>query len=498
MVHLAGDFTASRPSAGERKARVGAAVLALAVLAVSCSRTMTPSAVPTSEASVGDRAPCERRESGPSGRGSGEAGPSGRGSGEAGPSGSHVTVWHPFEGADRYQQAFAAALAGFQATHPGTVVDAVAINENLVDRLAGVSSPPDMLLIDDDDLGRLVDSGRILAAGDCLDAIAAPLAARLWPLVRETWTLRGRLWVVPYAAAPDVLWFNAERVASTGRPLPRTRVELEAMLVELAARTGEPAMRYDLEVAYLLIDRWAAQRGRPLVEPGPSGRPGDWHVHLDRVEVIEDVTWLRDLDRRGVIRSTGADRGGDDVRALIDPAGKAGLGVQSSGSLGNALEMADRGELDLSIGGIAPLPVTLDGAAEPAPGGLGFAIVDHPGTDPHAAAVLAAHLAAPGTQAAMAARTGLAPVVRGSEDEPVLRAAREQLPQLAVPGGLVRAEPAAGGTGVPRPGTTRELRAAVIAAFRSVVHDGVEPDVAMREAQRIAIRQLELYDRLHP
>jgi ABC-type glycerol-3-phosphate transport system substrate-binding protein len=419
----------------------------------------------------------------------------------AGPArpGARVVLWHPFVDHDVHRRALDDGLRAFRATHPQVTVDAVPVEiEKLAARL-GVVPPrdaPDILLAPNGDLARLADSGRTLAAEPCLRALGGPRPDRFWPAIRRAWTTQGRLWAVPYAASVPLLWFNSGRLAAAGQTVPATGAQLDAALRAVGARTGRPAMRYDLELAFVVAERWSAQRGTPLVDRDADGHP---RVHLDRAGVRDALVWLRNLDRDGIIASFGGDASADDVSALMVPTESAALAVETSATTGAARQLVEEAKLDLALGGLAPMPPPdAARAPEPAPDGLGFVLVDGPGTDPRTAATLAAFLAEPGPQAAMAAMSGYVPTVRGAPDEPVLADVLRRFPpmRVAIDALTTATPPPDDGRDPVRPGTHGELRTTVIDAYRRLLRGG-DPEAVLADSQRTAQRQLDLYERAH-
>lgn len=407
-----------------------------------------------------------------------------------------VVLWHPFtEG--RQRQALDGALAAYRRDHPDHPVDAVAVDAQDEAGRLGDAHPreaPDALVITEADLPRLVDSGRTFPAEACLPAAGGPAPERFWPAVRRAWSAQGRLWAVPLTASVPVLWVNRERLG--GRPVPTTRAGLAATLDGLHHAGGGPALRYDLELAFILAERWSAARGAPLTDRDAQGHP---RVHLDGAGVRDDLVWLRDLDHRGLIASYGSDASGDDLVALATPSDTAALAVQSSASAGEALARIEAGTLDPSLGELAPLPRPGPGATGPDPPPEGIGLVLTTGhADPAAAADLAAYLSRPSTQAAMAAAAGTVPAVRGAEAEPALAGAFRRYPSLRVAFDAVT-----GDHGDPDPpdqpvriGPYGELRRTVIDAYRRILHDE-DPATVLRDAQAIASQQLALYESAH-
>jgi ABC-type glycerol-3-phosphate transport system substrate-binding protein len=410
----------------------------------------------------------------------------------------HLILWHPFVDDDIHRQSFTAGLDAYRIAHPGTTVEAHAYPvESLAARLgmASADDAPDAILVSDDDLPRLADSGRTRPAQECLAAVGGPAPDRFWPASRRAWTARGQLWAVPYAATVPLLWFDQRRLAAAGLDVPRTRGELGTALARLRQMTGRAAMRYDQELAFILADRWSRQRGHPLVDRDAAGRA---HVHLDTPGVRADLLWLRDLDRAGLVASTGSDASADDLLALMEPDGPA-LAVQSSAAAGPALRMIEDGRLDPRSGGLAALPRPGPApAAEPPVSGYGFVLVSGNGHDARTATALAAFLADPARQADLAAVAGFMPTVRGAEAEPALVEAVRRNPPLQVPLDLVTttAEPVADGGEAVHPGTWNEVRTTVIDAYRRL-EDGDDAGAVMAQAQAIATRHVELYETAH-
>lgn len=415
-----------------------------------------------------------------------------------------ITLWHSLSG-ERTLAVLDDLVDRFRLEVPGVEVELVAITgyraalQQL--RRTDVDALPDLFMGAVDDLRRLVDSGLFVAPERCRGGEPEVLADLL-DVVRVTATIDDSVQAYPFNVSTPVMIYDRTMFDDNGldpdRP-PRTPGELRSALEVLVGSGAAPAglVMYDRSGAWL-IEQWAANEGRVLVEPdnGRDGHPVDG-VRFATDEAIAAFDWLKALADDQLLTWVGTNQSGiDDLIRLVDLSDRAAITFHTSASLGELTFLvyeAGLPDLDDAELGVAPLPTPSGQPGALVGGGLLWLVDRDDPVTLGAAADLAEFLVSPSVQARFAAATGYVPATLSAADSPIIRDRWAQFPYLRVAYEQLVAVPptpaAAGAQIGPRVLVQRVLEEAAAA-----VVFGTDPAEALSAAEVTAMQIIEGYE----
>ena len=292
---------------------------------------------------------------------------------------------------------------------------------------------PDIVMATPQSLKRLVDTGRIIAPGECADG--ERITADLLPVVRSSYSLRGQLQAFPYGVSTTVLMFDAAEFARAGldpQDPPSTLDELRAASKQVVDTGVSP---YGLVLSkwtgHYLINQGAAQRGAVIAEPDNGHSGGPIGVDYDTPENRDAIDWMHEvMTEAGGVWIGLTPSGLEDLTRIVAPTDGAVMTLHSTGSLGDVIAILDTGSFPTAELGVGAMP-------GPAPGGLiggnGLWIVDHGDPERAGAAFEAIRwLTDRPNLARFDAATGYIPPTLAVAAEPVVAAAWAEHPQLRI------------------------------------------------------------------
>jgi sn-glycerol 3-phosphate transport system substrate-binding protein len=353
------------------------------------------------------------------------------------PSAGTVSVWHVL-GTNAAGELFEARAAEFNASQDLVRVEARSIEggtESLLALLAetDTSNWPDIVVSQPQALRRLADSAVIVPPGECGD-VEATMGSML-PVVKASYTYRDGLQAVPFGVSSPILLFDAAELRAAGldpaQP-PATLEELAAASKQIVDRGISPfgLVVYDWFGTFL-INQGAAQRGELIVTPA-NGRDGgaltvDYATPANR----DAMSWLVDVvDDGGGIFIGGIPSGLENLIRIVQPVDGGTMTIQTSGSLGDLIDILEAGSFPGVELGVGPLP-------GPGPGGLvggnGFWLIDH--GDPgrvRSAYTFVDWIVEPSRMAEYVVETGYAPPSFRVAAEPAVVERWSEYPQLRV------------------------------------------------------------------
>ncbi len=422
--------------------------------------------------------------------------PSGLLAAQAGP--VEITFWHSMTAAaeetlTRLVNQFNAAQerVRVRAVFQGSYAD---LRNKYLTALRG-GELPDLAQIEDTATQVLIDSGSVVAAQDCIDAEHYSLADHIERVVAY-WTVRGKLWPMPFNVSAPVLYYNKTAFRRAGldpdRP-PATLEEVrEASQRIVAAGAARHGMAFDLSFAYL--EHWFGMAGEPFVDQN-NGRDG----RATRVLFNNDLgrrcfTWLKQMIDEGLAVNVGRNTSGiDDLLAVAT--GDAAITVGTSASLRAVLSTLESGQFPDITPGVGPMPGPR-GPGGVLVGGAALWIVARSAPEKQEAArVFARWLNEPEQQAAWHAGSGYIPLRKSAVQLPAVQALWTQQPAFRVAYDQLLAGRSDAASAGPVLGAYAEVREAVIRAEERMWLQGVAPEVALREAEQQANQAIQDYNR---
>lgn len=398
-----------------------------------------------------------------------------------------VRIWGAF-GGDEAPDAFARLVDEFNGLGTGITVDVERIDRpsELIARLqyTPFDQWPDVVLTSPQSMRRLVDTGRLVAPGDCagVPGLAATVTDLL-PAVDATYRFDGEMQGVPFGVSSTVLFFDAAELRAAGMDPddpPSTLEELAAASSQVVDTGVSPhgLVVYEWYGTYLLHGL-AVQRGLELVSPDNGRRRGAFDLDYQRPEFVEMLQWLRTMiTDHGAVSIGRTPSSVEDLLRVVDPLDGAVMTLHSSASLGDVLALVEGGAFPGAELGVGPMPGGLDGAEV---GGVGMWLLDR--GDPSALAAAAAAVAwlADGPQIArFAAATGYVPPSAAVAAEPAIRARWAERPQFRVAYDQIAAVAAGSAAAGPLVGPNAEFNSRLFDLTLEIV-DGADPVAALAE-----------------
>ena len=331
-------------------------------------------------------------------------------------------------------------------------------------RALGEAAPddrPDALLTDVKGLRDIFDSGLVVTPNDCAAAGASSMDDLL-PVVASSYSINGVLQAFPYNVSIPVLMFDASLLRAAGldpdEP-PRTLEELSSTAQQIVESGVAPHgfVAWDGYGPWF-VTQYNSRRGQLSGIPD-NGREGEPVAKVDFAspEVVESFDWLRtEVETGRALWIGGNPSGTDDLLRLVDRADGAAMTITTSGAIGDIARLLGSGALDDPATGlppelgVGPMPGPGSGALV---GGGAFVLLDSGDAGRvGAASSFVSWLSDAPQHAEFAGYTGFSPIRSAELDQPTLRAAWEETPQLRVAfdelvdlsGDVVRSGPAWG------------------------------------------------------
>lgn len=391
--------------------------------------------------------------------------------------------------------ALATMVAAFEAT-TGRRVSTRTFSRpaEAIDELRRSSAPPDLVTVDLDGFLPLAASGLATDVQSCIDTDPAFDPADLVPSIAGTYSIAGRVVAMPLIVSSPVLIYDKKMMASAGLDPNQPPADLAGLrtTLEAMARTGLTPRGLLLVNRPWYVTAWSAQRGEPIAAPDNGRRTPARAITLTGTSVADDLAYLRSLVDDGLAQWADDSDPVADLRALIDPAGRAAMTVHTSGSLGGLYDIAEQAGPDGPEVGVGPMP-------GPGSGGLvGGQSLMMLGRDPgrlQRAWSLVSWLTA-GPQQARFSTAGYVPVRRSSAALPEQLAIWQERPGLRVAYDVLLATPDEPTRLAPIVGLTWHMNFRLNWAVEDVVKSadgGREPVDALADAERDMNRVLQAF-----
>jgi sn-glycerol 3-phosphate transport system substrate-binding protein len=415
------------------------------------------------------------------------------------PRGGRLVVWETF-GGEEASSVFDSFVAEFNAAQDLIRTESRRFgggSQELLKELA--STPPadwpDVVVSQPQSLRRLVDSGRVVPPGECGD-IAAVMGPLL-PVIESTYSFEDTLQAVPYGVSTPILLFDAAEFRAAGLDAtspPATLEELAAASQQIVDSGASPfgLVVYDWFGTFL-INQGSAQRGDLVLLPANGRSRGRTKVAFDTPENLAAIQWLaKVVDEQGGVYIGGIPTGLENLLKIVDPIEGGTMTIQTSGSLGDLIEILDAGSFPGVELGVGPMP-------GPAPGGLvggnGFWMIDH--GDPgrlRAAFDMISWMVETPRLAGFVAATGYVPPSAKVAEEPEIQQRWEEYQQLRVGYDQLVGVEASAATGGPVYGPNVEVDYALYRMTDHVLSRRLSPEQALDELVREVQELLDQYD----
>lgn len=347
-----------------------------------------------------------------------------------------LVVWHQL--GFLAEEQFERFVTEFEAANPAIDI----VPENLDEQggmLQGLRSdrtPPDIVIMNQESMINLTDSGRVTPAQACVDADPSFDLGDLLPAIVEVNSIGEVMWGLPVFTSTPVIYFDQAQFRAAGldpTTPPQTLDELAAQLEALLA-TGQITRGLVTASAEWFITAWAADAGVELAPSSGRVPLGPDALDLLQPELLERLDGLLELGTRGLVDDVGNEQF-EDLLRLTDPVNAAGMVAHTSGSMRVVYDLLADGRFDDSELGVFPFPLTSRGTVLGGPTSFMFASTP---AQQSAAWAFMSYLAGTEVQAVVGT-LGYAAARTSSLADPQLQAAWEASPGLRVPTEVVRA-----------------------------------------------------------
>ena len=435
------------------------------------------------------------------GGGGGEKAPAGETPG-AGPAGGTVTIdlWHSEVAAN------ADALKGLvsrynssqnevkvQESYQGTVWDHMA---KLTASL-GSGNVPAIVLLDEGEPQRLIDSGATRPVQDFIDREGYDLSDVNQRLI-DAYTLQGKLWAMPFCGNMGVLYYNKVVFREVGldpeRP-PQNLEEVRQYSEKILKRDGAGnVVRSGLAID---VARWPervlAEHGDLWVdkENGREGRATE--VLFDNDTGRWFFQWWHDMVDSGLAFNVG--RNPTMAEGLLAIAsGRAPMNFANTGALRSVIDVLEKGMEGVEIG-VSRLPGVPGGTGGTCMTSYGLWIINvRPKEEQEAAWKFIKWLMEPVQQAEWFAGSGYLPVSRSSVDLPAAQDAVARYPLFQVALDLYLNAPATPANLTAALGPFQKVREAVYRGVEEMLSGIKDPDQALADAASNANEAIAEYN----
>jgi sn-glycerol 3-phosphate transport system substrate-binding protein len=297
-----------------------------------------------------------------------------------------ITVWHGYTALT--QEALEKAAADYNAAQDEVevAVEAQGTYEELLKKyeesLGDPDSLPDVIFSEDTTVQFMIDSGSVLAAGDCIaaDPDAGEFYEGLLPAVRNAYSVKDVLWPAAFGVSMPMMYVNNDHLRSAGvdtttYPATLAEVRTAAEKIKAANIPGLDAPVV-MELYGWFPENWITGAREPIVDNG-NGHDGLATTSEFAGEVSTEVfEWMQSMAQDGLLkaypRSGGIDQflalGNKSASILID--GSRAIttvnAIMQSSYSGEAIEGAENVEIEGLDIGVGPVP----GVAEPGQGAV--------------------------------------------------------------------------------------------------------------------------------
>lgn len=237
-----------------------------------------------------------------------------------------ITVWHAYSTLTK--DALEKAAAGYNAsqTKVKVSVEAQGTYEELLkkyeDNLGDPSSLPDVIFSEDTTTQFMVDSGSIVAAGDCIaaDPTSAGYYDDLLPAVKNAYSVKGVLWPAAFGVSMPIMYLNNDHLTAAGldpanppETLDEVRTAAEKIKAANIPGVAEPVV---MQLYGWYPENWLTGAQQLIVNNG-NGHDGlATKSEFANDSTTEIFNWLQGMERDGLLKAYPYSAGIDQFLAM--------------------------------------------------------------------------------------------------------------------------------------------------------------------------------------
>lgn len=344
-----------------------------------------------------------------------------------------LTVWHVNQA--RGLELLESVATEFERRFPAIDVELVNVSDfgGPIGVLRTGLPAPDVMLMGQDGMVNLPDSGRVTSASACMAADRSFEFDDLLPAVRTANSVDDVVWSMPFLVSTPVIYFDRNRYRAAGLDpddAPDDLVELREQL-EVLLDEGGAAKGLISGSPQWYVSVWAADLGVELADDAGRTALGPMVFDLDHDELIDRLNQLSALAAAGLVTDIDLPDYAD-LLELVSPTAPAAMVAHTSGSMRDIYAFIEGGASPGAEVGVFPFPHSADGTVL---GGTNAWLMAPPEREAAAWAFME-DLASTATQA-RAGAIGYVPARLSSLDDPTLQQEWAARPGLRVPTDVV-------------------------------------------------------------
>ena len=218
-----------------------------------------------------------------------------------------------------------------------TVVNQTTYADTLNKFRAGLSSGdlPDLVQIEDTGLQQMIDTQAVLPAQACVDAEKYDLSDNI-KRVNDYYTVKGKLWPMPFNVSNPVLYYNKRAFQSAGLDAnnpPKTLDEVKAAAQKLKDSGTVSQAGFGMKLDPWYLEQWSALGGKTYVNNGNGRKSRATSTTFDNATGKEIFTFLNDMVKSGLARTNPADGSQAFDNLLGIGNGNFGMTIDTSAAL---------------------------------------------------------------------------------------------------------------------------------------------------------------------
>ncbi len=413
-----------------------------------------------------------------------------------------VTFWNAMTAANR--DTLERMVGEFNTSHPKIQVQAVyqgTYDDDLTKYFAALRGGdlPDLVQIEDTGTQRMIDSGSVVRAQDCIDAEHYDTSDFV-PRVISYYSVGGKLWPWPFNVSNPVLYYNKTAFTKAGldpdKPpstLDEVRADAQKIVDSGAARHG-----IALEESVWYFEQWLAKDGQPFVNNDNGRTARATSVLFDSDSGRSLFEWMDSMVSSGLAMNVGRNPSGADAFLTIG-SGDSAMSFGTSAGLRSVFGVLESGQFpDVKLG-VGPMPglTATDTGGISVGGGSVFLVNKSSPVQQEAARIFMEWLNEPAQQAEWHVGSGYIPTRKSSADDPAVKQLWTDSPQFRVAFDQLQA----GQTNVASSGSVlgayKDVRDAIINGMEQMLLQGKDPGAALADAAKASDDLIKQYnDRL--
>ncbi len=224
-----------------------------------------------------------------------------------------INVWHAYSALTKQAIDDAAASYNQSQNKVKVNVEAQGTYEELLkkyeSRLGDPSSLPDAIFSEDTTMRFMIDSGSVIATGDCIaaDPEASSYYDALLPQVRNTYSIKDVLWPAAFGVSMPIMYLNNDHLKQAGMSaddVPQTLADVRKVAEKLkAANIAGVEAPVAIELYGWFPENWLTGSGQEIVNES-NGHDGlATKSTIDNKTTREVLTWLQDMQKDGLLKA---------------------------------------------------------------------------------------------------------------------------------------------------------------------------------------------------